>query len=300
MAGTGTKLINKISRRSKSIKEAAKHPDQFDKTFLSPATMQDSPRVYELLRKAVRRINRAFGNFPTGQEPVLHAEYVATSLGRVSIGGGLFATQLTMTATEMGYTGAGLQPGDYVQVVQQNSPAAGQYLKVLSLTSTTQARLTDFPAFATAAVKQIDTVTTTADVSGSLNSTDWYINSEGNVTQYYVWYNVNGAGVDPAVGGKTGIPVALATNAPAATVATATKAALDGVGGTPWVTTIGPSNKLTITWSTAGAVTPATNGAAPTTFTFAQTQAGANANPTPTAETNVTVRLEINEPKSYT
>lgn len=294
MAGTGTKLINKLARRTKSVKEACRHPDQFDKTFLSPATLQDSPRAYELLRKAVRRINRAFGNFPTGQEPVLHAEYVATSLGRVSIGGGLFATQLTMTAAEIGYTGAGLQPGDYVQVAQQNSPAAGQYLKVLSLTSSTQARLTDFPGFAFAGTKQVTSVTAVADTAGSLNSTYWTVSTPS--THYYVWYN-DGSGVDPAPGG-TAIPVVYTANATAATIATLTQTALNGVAGA-WTTTR-TNATLTITDQTVGSATASANGTASPGFTISTPTAGAAANPSPTAETNVAVRLEINVPKRYT
>jgi hypothetical protein len=294
MAGTGTKLINKLARRSKSIKEAARHPDQYDKTFLSPATMQDSPRAYELLRKAIRRIDRAFGNFPTGQSPVLHAEYVATSLGRHDYGVGDYGTQLTMAAAEMGYTGAGLRPGDYVQVVQQNSAAEGQYLKVVSLTDSTHARLTDFPAFAFAGTKQVTDVTTVADVSHSLRSTYWTISTPS--THYYVWYN-DGSGVDPAPGG-TGIPVTYTDNATANTIATLTKAALDGVVGA-WTTTANNAT-LTITDQVVGSATTAANGTASPGFTISTPVTGANANPTPTAQNNVAVRLEINVQKSYT
>lgn len=67
-------------------------------------------------------------------------------------------------------------------------------------------------------------VTTVADVAGSLNSTYFLLNSV--TTYYYIWFNVNGAGVDPALAGKTGVPVALATGATANAVATAIAAQL--------------------------------------------------------------------------
>lgn len=53
------------------------------------------------------------------------------------------------------------------------------------------------------------------DVSGSLNNKYFEIYSAGDATAYYVWLNVGGAGTDPAIGGKTGIEVAVSTNATA-------------------------------------------------------------------------------------
>lgn len=45
----------------------------------------------------------------------------------------------------------------------------------------------------------------------SLNNKYFFINSANNANQYYVWYNVAGAGVDPLLPGKTGIMVAIPT-----------------------------------------------------------------------------------------
>src|SRR6476619_995048 len=49
--------------------------------------------------------------------------------------------------------------------------------------------------------QEISDVTLVADVAGSLNSTYWTFNSAGDAAGFYVWYNINGAGVDPAVSG---------------------------------------------------------------------------------------------------
>jgi hypothetical protein len=61
----------------------------------------------------------------------------------------------------------------------------------------------------------------------SLNSKYFLINAANNSPRYYVWYNVNGAGVDPLLSGKQGIMVALSSGASAETVAVLTKQALD-------------------------------------------------------------------------
>lgn len=61
----------------------------------------------------------------------------------------------------------------------------------------------------------------------TLNNRYFLINSAENANQYYVWYNVNGAGTNPAVPGKTGIMVAISSGYSANQVAAATKTALD-------------------------------------------------------------------------
>ena len=77
------------------------------------------------------------------------------------------------------------------------------------------------------ATKEITTITCEADGAGSLNNTYWLLYSVA--TDYYVWYDVNLAGVDPAITGKTGIKVSIATDATAAQVATATAAAINAL-----------------------------------------------------------------------
>lgn len=70
-----------------------------------------------------------------------------------------------------------------------------------------------------------------ADVAGSLNDTYFTLGSINGTpadVEYYVWFNVNGAGTDPSLAGRTGIEVELDTNDSAADVATTLAAALDG------------------------------------------------------------------------
>lgn len=63
--------------------------------------------------------------------------------------------------------------------------------------------------------------------SQSLNNKVWYINSANDIEEYYVWYNVSGAGSDPLIAGKIGVMVAVTTGASGSVVAQQTKIALE-------------------------------------------------------------------------
>lgn len=112
------------------------------------------------------------------------------------------------------------------------------------------------------------TVTAVADSSGSLNDTYFDLNLIGYdfaEDQYYVWFNVNSLGTDPAVSGKTGIEVPLATDASAATVAAAIKTAVDAANVPAFVSVTGAD--AAITNQVQGAITAETD-AGSTGFAF--------------------------------
>jgi len=69
------------------------------------------------------------------------------------------------------------------------------------------------------AVSEQTQVITVADVGGSLNNKYFYINT--TTAAFYVWFNVDGNGVDPAIPNKTPIEVALISNSGAQVVASA-------------------------------------------------------------------------------
>lgn len=119
-------------------------------------------------------------------------------------------------------------------------------------------------------------ITLAADSSGSLNSTFFTFNIAGDQIGYYVWYNINSAGVDPAVAGRTGIAVTGATNATAATLATATRAAINAAIGSgvaaPSVVISGATTHVIITNVGVGQSTNAANGTASPGFTYSITQ----------------------------
>lgn len=115
------------------------------------------------------------------------------------------------------------------------------------------------------------TVLCVADSAGSLNNTYFTFSKSG--VNYYVWYNVNSAGTDPALAGKTAVPVALATNAANTAVASATNTAIDALAG---VSSTVSSATVTVVIDAIGAVTDAAQGAASTGFTITVTRQGAD------------------------
>lgn len=124
-------------------------------------------------------------------------------------------------------------------------------------------------AIADTGQRQITTVATVADSSGSLNNKYFLISSlNAYPTQknFYVWFNVNSAGTDPALAGKTGVQVALSTNASAATVGAGIASALSALTS-DFLTCTGTTT-VTIPLAVAGPVTQATNGAASPGFTI--------------------------------
>lgn len=90
--------------------------------------------------------------------------------------------------------------------------------------------------------------------SETLNSKYFFINSALNANQYYVWYNVNGAGVNPNIPGKTGLMIAISTGSTAEVVAQKTKTVLEATG--KFVTNI-DSDTLLVTNNLIGVTTAA-------------------------------------------
>lgn len=71
----------------------------------------------------------------------------------------------------------------------------------------------------------VEDITVLGDSGGSLNNEYFLVNTPGDISKFYVWYNVNGAGVDPAIPGREGIQVPLSTGDTANIVALATRLA---------------------------------------------------------------------------
>lgn len=120
-------------------------------------------------------------------------------------------------------------------------------------------------------VAEITSITTVDDASNNLNSTFFLLDSP--TTPYYVWYNTGG-GIDPAPAGRTSIPVVIATNDLAVTVASATQIAIDALGDFS-VPNSGTAT-IVITNTVTGAVTDAIDGSASTGFTITTTIQGSD------------------------
>ncbi len=99
-----------------------------------------------------------------------------------------------------------------------------QITKVVPLADTSTQQTTRVVFGSDKSKLQVTRVLFHPDVAGSLNNTYWEMSSP--TVDYYIWYNVNSAGTDPAVIGKTGIEVDIATGATAIAVKSATDAAI--------------------------------------------------------------------------
>lgn len=153
-----------------------------------------------------------------------------------------------------------------------NIPATGRYKVDVSSTIPWQA--SDSPSsLANLPAQEKQDITLVADSTGSLNSTYFTFYTAGDLTGYYVWYNINAAGTDPMVSGLTGIEVAGATNASAATLATATRVAIAAVSGIR-VTVTGATSHVILTDKNIGSCTAAANGAATPGFSYSITKTG--------------------------
>jgi hypothetical protein len=109
---------------------------------------------------------------------------------------------------------------------------------------------------------EVFVITCPADVSSSLNNTyfEFDIQLDNNtIKKYFVWFNIAGAGVEPTPavpygGARTAVPVAVAENATANTVAAAVHAAINALTDVSSVNTGAPSAIVTVTLDNAGAV----------------------------------------------
>lgn len=122
--------------------------------------------------------------------------------------------------------------------------------------------------------RETTNITFAADSSGSLNSTFFTFQDQTGFHKGYVWFSINSAGVDPAPAGYAGggIKVSGATNAAAATLATATTTACAGVVGV--TVSNGASGHVIFTTQVPGVATKVTDGSAATSFTFTRSITG--------------------------
>lgn len=168
--------------------------------------------------------------------------------------------------TSVPFTGLGTQT--------LNIPTTGIY--TVAVTADIPWVSSDQPfATANAPALEVQDVTCAGDTAGSRNSTWWKFYTEGDVHGYYVWYNINSAGVDPAPSGLTGIEVDGATGATATTLGGATRTAIAASAAASYVTISGATTHCIITNKQYGSCTAAANGTASAAASFSITTTGA-------------------------
>ncbi len=153
-----------------------------------------------------------------------------------------------------------------------------EYLRLI-YTSTATGVQTIAP-IADTGVLQSQTITTVADVSGSLNNKYLLLSSINTTTKaqkdFYIWFNINSAGTDPLIAGRTAIPITGATNVSANTLATSIRSALNALSGD--FTAAGTNAAVIVSNVAPGPVTAAVDGTAATGFTFGSATAGVASN----------------------
>jgi hypothetical protein len=124
-------------------------------------------------------------------------------------------------------------------------------------------------------IEEQSSIVCVADVAESLEN-KWFGLQASNGTKYYAWYTVTGgaAAVDPAIAGRTALPITIAPNASASAVATATAAAIDAIGGGLLFESNAVADKVYVSNIGAADVEKIFDGTAPTGFTFNQCQQG--------------------------
>lgn len=126
----------------------------------------------------------------------------------------------------------------------------------------------------TLGVAEETSITTVGDSANSLNGTYFLLNAGEDEREYYIWYST-GAGVDPAIAGKTGIKVNIDTNDSAAEVARKTASVLNAYNFDFIID--GSSNPILITNTKDGYTTAATAGDSGFTVTVTEVGQGQDA-----------------------
>lgn len=98
----------------------------------------------------------------------------------------------------------------------------------------------------------ITKINAVADTAGSLNNKYFFIYEGRSARKFHVWYNVNGAGVDPAPPNSTGIEVGVNTNDASAIVAYASELVLNSSLYREYFTAKRAGSQLVITANKAG------------------------------------------------
>lgn len=170
------------------------------------------------------------------------------------------------------------EPGALLHLQGYNSKASAQFIQVHN-SATVPADLT----------AEVSTCNLGSRTPAQLANKYFTISSP--TVNYYVWFNLDSGGVDPALAGKTAIPVAISTGNTGAQMATAAAAAIDALAA--FVSTAN-STTITITNAVSGAATDIAVGDSVTTVAVT-TQGADSAVPaiviTVAASSNFTIAL---------
>jgi hypothetical protein len=147
----GRKLIQKLVRRMKFVKERAGGYDRYEKADKLDEVMKDSPGVYRAMvhpqRKADGGAKAGMGADVVMKKPRLEYKAKASTLERFDYDPGAgfdYGIRATMPAGLI--ADSRVQAGDVVEVL--SGAMKGMYLSVVAVTDSTHLRLEDVAAYA--------------------------------------------------------------------------------------------------------------------------------------------------------
>lgn len=100
---------------------------------------------------------------------------------------------------------------------------------------------------------------TMAGVASNLNNKYFLLNSAADATHYYVWFNVDTIGTDPAPSGLTACPVAITSGSTASTIGGLMATAIAALNSTNDFTAVNTTGNVLVTNKVAGPFTPASD-----------------------------------------
>lgn len=222
--GKALKLVNKLKRRQKHLKNQGAGFDRKDKMDQGEERMARSQKAYGAMLRPQRRLDRNLGQDMVGHEPKISKKNKISTVERYDFGGSDYGIRLTMAAGLIADMKLAL--GDVVRFLNGN--LKGQYLKVEAIPDSTHLRLednTDFVVPPAAETSEIET----AGLSGvALDGKYFTIHSANDATAYYVWFDMDGNFFDPMVPAHTGIVVSYLSSHTDAQIAGILASVLEG------------------------------------------------------------------------
>jgi hypothetical protein len=147
MAGTNQKLVNKLYKRAKKIKEKERNFEHYDKVNKQERTLAKSPRAFSLSRKIERRLDRNWGLKSLGHKPLLSFsdKLEASAVARVVYvpNPSGFGIQLTLPTGII--SAVGIQPNDIIEF--RNGVLSGKELQVVAIIDATHVMLEDVATY---------------------------------------------------------------------------------------------------------------------------------------------------------
>jgi hypothetical protein len=226
----------------------------------------------------------AYGVYNASATPSTLRDIYIADRGSVPTGQNVFWLFLrtdsggTVPKVYVRFLGSEIDQGVTEEISDNKSQETLQYIGAPSEASFAPQYVT---ALTPGAVPQVTQITVGSSPTGTTTISSnqyFFINSSNNARMYYVWFNVNGTGVDPTPPNTNdSVEVSITSSNTNAQVASLLSAALSATNFNDFTSTVEVSpnqNVLNVTNNSAGTCNAASNFNVSTPFTIAVTQSG--------------------------